>query len=79
MYSTRICPYCVMAEKLLAKKGIAVEKILLDNEPGLRKEMVERTGRTTVPQIFIGERHVGGYTDLAALDLKGELESLLRA
>jgi len=68
-----------MAEKLLAKKGIAVEKILLDNEPGLRKEMVERTGRTTVPQIFIGERHVGGYTDLAALDLKGELESLLRA
>jgi len=79
MYSTRICPYCVMAEKLLAKKGVAVEKILLDDEPGLRKEMVERTGRTTVPQIFIGQRHVGGYTDLAALDLKGELESLLRA
>jgi len=79
MYSTRICPYCVMAEKLLAKKGVAIEKILLDSEPALRDEMVKRTGRTTVPQIFIGEQHVGGYTDLAALDLKGELEPLLRA
>ncbi len=79
MYSTRICPYCVMAEKLLAKKGVAIEKILLDSEPALREEMVKRTGRTTVPQIFIGEQHVGGYTDLAALDLKGELEPLLRA
>lgn len=79
MYSTRICPYCVMAEKLLAKKGVTAEKVLLDDQPTLRDEMVKRTGRTTVPQIFIGERHIGGYTDLAALDLKGELEPLLRA
>ena len=79
MYSTRVCPYCVMAEKLLAKKGVTAEKVLLDDQPTLRDEMVKRTGRTTVPQIFIGERHIGGYTDLAALDLKGELEPLLRA
>ena len=79
MYSTRICPYCVMAEKLLAKKGVSPEKIMLDDDPARREEMVRRAGRTTVPQIFIGERHVGGYTDLAALDLKGELERLLRA
>jgi len=79
MYSTRICPYCVMAEKLLAKKGVSADKVMLDDEPARRDEMVKRSGRTTVPQIFIGERHVGGYTDLAALDLKGELEPLLRA
>jgi glutaredoxin 3 len=78
MYSTRICPYCHLAERLLAKKGIAsIDKILVDDEPGRREEMTRRTGRKTVPQIFIGETHVGGYTDLANLDRQGKLDPLL--
>ncbi len=82
MYSTRVCPYCVRAEKLLAKKGIAadqIEKIRVDEHPEQRDEMMRITGRRTVPQIFIGERHVGGFDDLAELDAAGELEPLLRA
>jgi len=82
MYSTRVCPYCVRAEKLLAKKGIAadqIEKIRVDEHPEQRAEMMRITGRRTVPQIFIGERHVGGYDDLAELDAAGELDPLLRA
>ena len=82
MYSTRICPYCIRAEKLLAKKGIAVEqieKIRVDEHPEQRDEMMRITGRRTVPQIFIGERHVGGFDDLDELDAAGELEPLLRA
>ena len=82
MYSTRVCPYCVRAEKLLAKKGIAadqIEKIRVDEHPEQRAEMMRITGRRTVPQIFIGERHVGGFDDLAELDAAGELEPLLRA
>jgi len=82
MYSTRVCPYCVRAEKLLAKKGIAsdqIEKIRVDEKPELREEMARLTGQRSVPQIFIGERHVGGFDDLAELDADGELDALLQA
>jgi len=78
MYSTGACPFCVMAERLLRSKGVAeIEKIRVDLEPERRAEMVERTGRRTVPQIYVGDRHVGGYDDLAALDRAGGLDSLL--
>lgn len=78
MYSTRICPYCVMAEKLLQKKGVQnLQKILIDLDPSKREEMMARTGRRTVPQIYIGDRHIGGYDDLAALDRAGGLDPLL--
>lgn len=78
MYSTALCPYCVMAERLLLKKGIAaIDKIRVDLEPERRREMVEKTRRRTVPQIFIGETHVGGFDDLAMLDRTGELERML--
>jgi glutaredoxin 3 len=80
MYSTGVCPYCVMAERLLRAKGVAeIEKIRVDLEPQRRSEMMERTGRRTVPQIYVGERHVGGYDDLAALDRAGGLDPLLAA
>ena len=79
MYSTGACPYCVMAERLLVSKGVAIEKIRVDLEPAKRVEMMERSGRRTVPQIYIGETHVGGYDDLAALDRGGKLDELLRA
>jgi len=80
MYTTGSCPYCVMAEKLLRAKGVAeVEKVRVDLEPARRDEMMQRTGRRTVPQIYIGERHVGGYDDLAALDRAGQLDPLLAA
>jgi glutaredoxin 3 len=78
MYSTRVCPYCVMAEKLLQKKGVTqLEKILIDVDPAQRETMMARTGRRTVPQIYIGDHHVGGYDDLAALDRAGKLDALL--
>ena len=80
MYSTGVCPFCLMAERLLKSKGVeAIEKIRVDLEPEKRREMMERTGRRTVPQIYIGERHVGGYDDLAALDRAGGLDPLLAA
>jgi glutaredoxin 3 len=80
MYSTGVCPYCQMAERLLKSKGVAViDKIRVDLEPERRVEMMEKTGRRTVPQIYIGETHVGGYDDLAALDRAGELDKLLTA
>ncbi len=79
MYCTRVCPYCDMAARLLEAKGVAIDKILVDETPARRTEMERVSGRHTVPQIFIGERHVGGYTDLARLDMKGELDSLLHA
>lgn len=80
MYSTGVCPYCLMAERLLRSKGVAqIEKIRVDLEPARRTEMMERTGRRTVPQIYVGERHVGGYDDLAALDRAGGLDALLAA
>jgi len=80
MYSTAICPYCIRAEQLLHKKGVtAIEKIRVDLEPERRVEMMHRTGRRTVPQIFIGDYHVGGFEDLAALDRAGRLDPLLQA
>jgi glutaredoxin 3 len=78
MYSTAVCPYCINAERLLNSKGVTViEKIRIDMEPERRTEMMARTGRRTVPQIFIGDRHVGGFDDLYALDRAGELDVLL--
>jgi glutaredoxin 3 len=75
-----MCPFCVMAERLLVSRGVnAIEKIRVDLDPAKRSEMMERTGRRTVPQIYIGDTHVGGYEDLAALDKAGKLEALLRA
>ena len=80
MYTTGACPYCQMAERLLVSKGVtAIEKIRVDLEPAKRTEMMERTARRTVPQIYIGETHVGGYEDLAALDRAGKLDTLLNA
>lgn len=79
MYTTAVCPYCNMAERLLQSKGVAeIEKIRVDLEPAQRAEMMEKTGRRTVPQIYIGETHIGGFDDLSALDRAGELEPLLR-
>jgi len=80
MYTTAVCPYCLMAERLLRAKGVAdLEKIRVDLEPQRRQEMMERTGRRTVPQIYVGGRHVGGYDELAALDRAGGLDPLLAA
>lgn len=79
MYSTGVCPFCQRAEMLLKSKGVAdIEKIRVDLEPERREEMMQRTGRRTVPQIYIGEVHVGGFDDLVALDRAGKLEPLLR-
>lgn len=78
MYSTAVCPYCIRAEQLLKRKGIdTIEKIRVDLEPARREEMMARTGRRSVPQIFIGNTHVGGFDDLAALDQAGGLDPLL--
>ncbi len=78
MYCTALCPYCQMAEQLLSAKGVRdLDKIRVDLRPELRLEMIQRTGRSTVPQIFIGDTHVGGYDDLAALDRAGGLDRLL--
>ena len=80
MYSTAVCPYCVRAESFLRAKGVAeIEKIRVDLDPARRMEMMQKTGRRTVPQIYIGERHVGGYEDLIALDRAGGLAPLLAA
>ena len=78
MYCTEICPYCVQAERLLRAKGVLeIDKVRGGLQPELRIAMMERTGRRTVPQIFIGDRHIGGYDDLAALEHSGELNKLL--
>jgi glutaredoxin 3 len=79
MYTTASCPFCQSAERLLAEKGVAVEKIRVDLEPARRAEMMKRSGRRTVPQIWIGSRHVGGCDDLYALERDGKLDSLLKA
>lgn len=81
MYCTAICPYCVRAEQLLRKKGVEeINKIRIDLEPDRFQDMLSRTGgRRTVPQIFIGETHVGGYDDMVDLDMDGELLPLLSA
>ena len=80
MYSTAVCPYCVRAEALLKQRGVQqIDKIRIDLEPAERDRMIERTGRRTVPQIFIGDTHVGGCDDLMALDSQGGLLPLLQA
>jgi glutaredoxin 3 len=78
MYTTAVCPFCQRAERLLMARGVfQIEKIRVDLAPHERDAMVTKTGRRTVPQIFIGETHVGGFDDLAALDRAGELMRLL--
>ncbi len=80
MYATGVCPFCVRAEMLLKSRGVTgIEKIRVDLDPQQREAMMQRTGRRTVPQIFIGETHVGGYDDLVALDRSGKLDLLLAA
>ena len=79
IYCSNFCIYCTMALQLLDRKGVAYDKILVDRDPLLRTEMEARSKRHTVPQIFIGGRHVGGYDDLVDLDFEGELEPLLAA
>ncbi len=80
MYTTAVCPFCQMAERLLREKGIAeIDKVRVDLDPAQLSEMMEKTGRRTVPQIYIGETHVGGFDDLAALEHAGKLDPLLAA
>jgi glutaredoxin 3 len=78
MYSTGVCPYCTMAEKLLRSKGVAnIEKVRVDLDHARREEMMQKTGRRTVPQIYIGETHIGGFDDLWALEKAGGLDAML--
>jgi glutaredoxin 3 len=77
MYTTAICPYCIAAKNFLARKGLAVNEIRVDTDPARRSEMVEKTRRMTVPQIFVNGHYVGGYDDLVALDRKGGFDPLL--
>ena len=78
MYTSAVCPYCMNAERLLTSKGVTeINKIRVDLQPEKRDEMIQKTGRRTVPQIFIDDRHIGGFDDLRALDLAGGLDSLL--
>lgn len=78
MYSTAVCPYCIQAERLLRAKGVQeIAKVRVDLDPARRVEMMDKTGRRTVPQIYIGATHVGGYDDLVALDRAGKLDPLL--
>ena len=79
MYTTRFCPYCVRARSLLATKNVKFIDIAVDSEPDLRREMVELSGRYTVPQIWIGSKHIGGYDDIAMLDRQGQLDQMLQA
>lgn len=78
MYTTRVCPYCIMAKRLLQARGVAVEEIRIDEDLERRDEMMRLSGRRTVPQIFIGETHVGGCDDLRALERAGKLDPLLQ-
>ncbi len=78
MYTTATCPYCLNAERLLLSKGVKqIDKVRVDLEPERRVEMIKKTGRRTVPQIYIDERYIGGFEELRALDLAGKLEPLL--
>ena len=78
MYSTAVCPYCINAERLLLSKGVTeINKIRVDLQPEQRIEMMQKTGRRTVPQIYIGDQHIGGFDELRALDLAGQLDPLL--
>ena len=77
LYTTRFCPYCIRARSLLDEKKVAYTDIAVDEQPHLRQEMMERSGRRTVPQIWIGEQHVGGFDDLWRLERQGSLDELL--
>lgn len=77
VYGTAWCGYCAAARRLLATKGVPFHEIDIDEAPSRRQEMIERSGRHTVPQVFIGRRHIGGYSDLAALEREGRLDELL--
>lgn len=78
MYTSAVCPYCINAERLLQSKGVQdIHKVRIDLQPELRAEMMQKTGRRTVPQIYIDDRHIGGFDDLRALDLAGGLDPLL--
>ena len=79
MYTTPICPFCYRAKKLLSGKGVSINEVDVMMSPGKRDEMIARSGRRTVPQIFIGDTHIGGFDDLAALDRAGGLDPLLAA
>ena len=79
MYCTAACPFCQSAERLLLAKGVQIDKIRVDLEPGRRAEMAQKSGRRTVPQIWIGARHIGGCDDLYALEREGRLDPLLEA
>jgi glutaredoxin 3 len=77
VYSGRLCTYCNAAKRLLDKKGVQYNEIMVDNDPALREEMEQRSKRNTVPQIFIGDIHVGGFDDLAELNREGRLDGML--
>ncbi len=77
IYTSNLCPYCTMAKRLLEKKGVAYSELNVDSTPGLRQEMMQKTKRRTVPQIYIGDFHVGGFDDLYALEQRQELDPLL--
>ena len=77
LYGTRFCPYCIAARRLLASRAIDFEDISVDNDRALRQHMEQISGRNTVPQIWVGETHIGGYTELAALANSGQLDNLL--
>lgn len=78
IYTSRLCGYCTMAKKLLERKAVAYQEIDVDSRPGLRQELIEKSGRRTVPQIYIGDYHVGGFDDLRALELNQQLDALLQ-
>jgi len=77
IYTSNLCPFCTMAKRLLSAKGVSYTELNVDTTPSLREEMIQRTKRRTVPQIYIGEQHIGGFDDLRALDLKKQLDPLL--
>ncbi len=77
LYTTRFCPYCIRARNLLDDKGVVYQDIAVDNEPQLRREMMARSGRTTVPQIWVGDQHIGGCDELLLLERQGRLDEIL--
>jgi len=77
IYTTRFCPYCVRAKRMLERKGVSYNELPIDTQPGLSEEMIQRSQRTSVPQIFIDDFHVGGFDDMAELDMDGKLDPLL--
>ncbi|MDP4597839.1 MAG: glutaredoxin 3 [Pseudomonadales bacterium] len=77
LYTTRFCPYCIRAKALLGKKQVPFTEIAIDNDPAMRQKMIQAAGRTSVPQIWIGEQHIGGCDELLALERRGQLDSIL--